>query len=879
MIFPNHDDKIFVKITKIQFEKRGEGVMRRLIFSILLFVFPFLILYAVNAPIQDVFFFNIRDSLREIEKVAPEAVELIEAAVAMNIDPSVALPGFGKRISVDWKPLDKITQFELAIMAVKILGKEGEVLKLYPLSSPTFEEIKTSLEKEKYRVGDLYYDRAYGYVEYYKNFLLKKYPFLMDIPFKNKFVNKKGENSPLDMPHREFVSRLDVIEFIIRLATARYPEIFGKGFGKYIPDILKSALNLNDDSTIVDFAEALNRHLRTMYGANLPENVGFLYAFEFYFLTKRPVKNGELRELAIPILFSETFRIFWNPELRKFENLGKYGDERLFQNYAKNGDDFMATRWWTVALFAKIFASVPEKAINIPAPVRELNNFVSYRLVSEDNYTGQVMFNHVICEKGKIEEVKCSGCESESNEYYPFVFLKTNDGKYYIVTDVTQFYEKRTGRMFSGEEFAKWYCEVPSACKKLEQEKKVEEMRVIKFVGIGKVVETGAGKVVLEKTMCDPNLDPLFLKFKEKIPREFLIPAEGLEDYMIFIPDSMEMPELLPKLVEMIRDGITSDEFEKLVSKRNVDLSTLVEGERIMFDVKFSIDESGYRKIAGKIVKILPAYDRLNHRNEPLTLKNVKEFVGRYRSYVDNIGGKNESPMISYYMELLKFAKENDIPDDAVLVALVKMEEDIQFKMTVYNYRKIDQILGKLRAVEILRRTGELCKTHDYKCYDVEDKLKAPECFGTSNVIHEVSGVKKNLCKKPEDKLKPVCPSTVECPENSVCGVSKGGIQWFCNVKHILSETCENVWVATFEPYVSIAFQFPLEYTKIALMKEGKVEKVTNDPSILLEDVFGFKGPAVKDFVLVRSVNPDDIFGVDGVILKAFEQPAKSEGE
>ncbi|HDM70579.1 MAG TPA: hypothetical protein ENG58_04115 [Thermotogales bacterium] len=62
-------------------------------------------------------------------------------------------------------------------------------------------------------------------------------------------------------------------------------------------------------------------------------------------------------------------------------------------------------------------------------------------------------------------------------------------------------------------------------------------------------------------------------------------------------------------------------------------------------------------------------------------------------------------------------------------------------------------------------------------------------------------------------------------------------------------------------------------------MKEGKVEKVTNDPSILLEDVFGFKGPAVKDFVLVRSVNPDDIFGVDGVILKAFEQPAKSEGE
>lgn len=373
--------------------------------------------FAVNAPIQDVYHFDIRPGIAALWDVSTGAYpnapvsanqpapstairnagrklfDLNQLAVAYNTDPSVALgsPAVGAKSfdlgvnglsMVNWAANAGITQYELAVMAVKLLGKEAEVLNTI-MMSPTFSDVEyapTGLNKTSAGTNaSLFFDRAAAYFNYFDNKIIDK-----SNPAFARYTGKKPS---------VVASRLDVVELLVRLAQLKFDEL--KDVSAYLDAEFAELIGFDtaSDKSIVSLALAIDDYLSNGISWNASAvngKVGFLYAFEFFFLSEVKAtevspemltanqlmelrQNGQNVMLNVPILFLDEFRLYYTGDpSAPYDLLGRFNAVRDFYK----GTSY-AERFWAVALFSKVFNT--EKKVLAEgdyAPRREINNVV-----------------------------------------------------------------------------------------------------------------------------------------------------------------------------------------------------------------------------------------------------------------------------------------------------------------------------------------------------------------------------------------------------------------------------------------------------------------------------------------------------------------------
>ncbi|WP_129408673.1 hypothetical protein [Marinitoga lauensis] len=270
------------------------------------------IIFGVNTPKQPVLFFRVEDSLSDYPS---NVLNLLKIGLYENIDSENNFSSLDNRFSYELYPDEEVYAVELAVSAARILGLEKEILKKYPLSSPTFNDIKTKMENS-YSNDGYDFSRNYGYIEYLNNYFLKK----INTPL--------IEYSPLTK-----LKKVDVIKAVVKIFTV---------------------LNMNNnwgyspaEGNFVSYAEYLNSILdKGMYSF---KESGYVSVFERYFLTKF---DGKI----IPVI-----------KLPIFE-----GDNVLDGNKYVN-------RAYFYSLMAYIFGNKPLKLNGDDLiPVRTLNNMITY---------------------------------------------------------------------------------------------------------------------------------------------------------------------------------------------------------------------------------------------------------------------------------------------------------------------------------------------------------------------------------------------------------------------------------------------------------------------------------------------------------------------
>jgi len=857
------------------------------------------VMFAVNAPVQDVYNFDVRQSMDQLEGLKPEVktelVDLIQSAIAKNIDPSIEIPNFGKRLQVAWEPESPITKLELYVMAVKLLGREEMALKLYPMVSPTFDDIQTGLEKDPFAVQEFLYQRAYGYAEYYQNFLLKEFPELMNFvpepkssldidgiqirhdikidgtvvfstPWTQAADDEDTNGGAVAMLQKTQATRAEVIEFIVRLAEVKFPELFSKV--SLDVDISK-ALNLEDHG-IVAVSEGLSKHLRNLYGQTLPDNVGFLYTFEFFFLSEMDTENDG--KVAAPLLYLDTFRsrivngksVVLNPN---------YGANRTL--LAANP----AERFWAVALFAKVFAAEKAKVEgNIKAPERILNNVIAFKPVSV--FKGQVMFNQVDCVEGEVSTILCAGCKDDAlgadASNIRATFLKLNNGNYYVLTDMT-LWDSDNGYP-NGIQFADTYCsddgvDTENPCEvgvAYPQSVSAEKSFTLEAIGFGTIADNGSNMVNVDKIWIPQKQQEAYEKVKNvygmelkditaKYPKK--IETGAIDLYRLFFPNLEDITQKgkgLDKVVNMIifgKQGIYDfDHYAKRAADA-VAVKNLIKGEKVVFNVSFNVNplDGG---VTLKKVEMLPAMDRLNHKNQVLTLKGVMDFVDLYDGLIETISTDPNQPMIAYYKKLVEFAKEHNIPETAQLVALVKTPTvDREVQSTTTQFKMMELVLGQIKALEYKPGTdAKLCDMEAANAYDPGTSTSALTCFGEAQEEYVVNKLDQTICEKEEEAKK----------------IYRNGA--------ILVDCCialtKGFWAVEVDSYAGY-FLFH-ENTKVALFNNYEYAEV-GTVDLLRMDAFGFKGPIVREAMLVKPLDPLNLFPEpmlvvkDELFVKAYE--------
>ncbi len=857
------------------------------------------VMFAVNAPVQDVYNFDVRQSLDKLTGLKPEVktelVDLIQSAIAKNIDPSIEIPNFGKRLQVAWEPETPITKLELYVMAVKLLGREEMALKLYPMVSPTFDDIQTGLEKDPFAVQEFLYQRAYGYAEYYQNFLLKEFPRLMNFvpepkssldingiqirhdikidgtvvfstPWTQAADDSETNSGSAALLQKSQATRAEVIEFIVRLAEVKFPELFSKV--SLDADISK-ALKLEDQG-IVSVSEGLSKHLRTLYGQTLPDNVGFLYAFEFFFLSEMNTeKDGKV---AAPLLYIDTFRSRIDAGKNVVLN-ANYGANRTL--LAANP----AERFWSVALFAKVFAAEKVKVEgNMKAPERILNNVIAFKPVNA--YKGQVMFNEVDCVEGEVSSILCAGCKDDAlgadASDIRATFLKLINGNYYVLTDMT-LWDSENGYP-NGIQFANTYCsadgvDTENPCEvglAYPRSVAAEKSFTLEAVGFGTIADNGSNKVNVDKIWIPQKQQEAYEKVKNVYGMELkditakypkTIETGAIDLYRLFFPNLEDVTQKgkgLEKVVNMIvfgKQGIYDfDHYAKRAADA-VAVKSLLKGEKVAFNISFNVNplDGG---VSLKKVEMLPAMDRLNHRNQVLTLKGVKEFVDLYDGLIETISTDPNQPMIAYYKKLLEFAKEHNIPETAQLVALVKTPTvDREVQSTTTQYKMMELVLGQVRALEYKPGTdAKLCDMEAASAYDPGTSTSALSCFGEAQEEYVVNKLDQTICEKEEEAKK----------------VYRNG--------DIVVDCCitltKGFWAVEVDSYAAY-FLFH-ENTKVALFNNLEFS-AAGTVDLLRMEAFGFKGPIVREAVLVKPLDPLNLFPQpmsvvkEELLVKAYE--------
>ena len=849
---------------------------------------------ANNAPIQDVYHFDIREGiggLSTLEYVAPllsapgqpsetvtrnvgqKLVDLIELIVAYDKDPSVALgnpdagiSNFGLADSgVYWNATAGITQFELAVMAVKILGGEEMALRMYPLVTPTFSDVDANGNLVNYQAGktSLFYNRAYGYVEYYNNFLREEYPCLMPVPFDTVLGNDP-------YPHNKQATRLDVIEFAVRLAQAKFSkEDYNlNDVSAYVPAALATAMNFDtaENKSIVAFAEALNKHLTASpYTWNTAvDKVGFLYAFEFFFLSKVDAKEVSAEKytanefvsleepLNVPILLLDEFRVYATGN-NTFGFLGRFNPTRnVWQN--ANGDILIAERFWTVALFSKLFnttvSKVPQGAY---VPKRELNNVVVYEKTGE-TFKGQLVFGDVEYEKGMTTELKTEyKCQNEAYPTYldpdgnsntpklEYFVYELEDGSMVVLTDMTIWDKDGITGSTNGKDFFDYNPAVAG-----------EESRTYSAYGI---FDKANGRLVGTKILDSRNTAPT-AEEKALFPCEVALNEETIASYMVFIPTVADftgnMDNVLTKSVQEILQSPATADARFVKAQNALTVNNLVNAEPVMFDVTFA-------RGAGEPdeVKFLYAKDRLNHKDEILTLGGIKTFIEMYTGdkVLDRIDplsadGYADQPMLAYYIHMYNTLNKAGVPDEAKFVAVVKSQEQPEPALsdpTYAGFRIAEQLYGQVNGLER---------------YDPTTVMPLKEAYTADGGIivrpvapveseHEVYPVITDACVTRPD----IDEDVYECPALPELETGKSSVQNCC-----LYPVVDGDYIVSFDPYVQYDFVFPATARIAAFdsnMVQTAVATLEDSPELLLEKHFGFFGPKVKGLFVSRSINPE----------------------
>ncbi len=213
--------------------------------------------FAVNVPRQPLLFFNITNSLKNATSISPEVAELLNLAVAEDLDPETNVPSIASRFDYNFYPNSNIYAVEMSVMAAKYLGIEHQVLQAYPLAAPTFSDIQSELAKA-YQNKGYDFSRDFGYFDYVNSYVKK----IIGYPLFDKNIQPLTE-----------LTRAQVIKALVRIFAAK-----------------------NDDKALVTEAEALSKRFSAnpQSGILVPKDAGYVSVFEKYFFTE---KNGELNPL------------------------------------------------------------------------------------------------------------------------------------------------------------------------------------------------------------------------------------------------------------------------------------------------------------------------------------------------------------------------------------------------------------------------------------------------------------------------------------------------------------------------------------------------------------------------------------------------------
>ena len=896
--------------------------------------------FAVNAPIQDFYHYDIRSGMNAlyaststsyanapgalnpvIRNTGNELMDLIELAVAKNTDASVALGnpeavpnGIHNftRIRPNWNEDAAITWFELAVMAVKILGYERNALELYPMMSPSFTDISQSVVPAPLDANSpaLFNNRAFGYVEYYNNQLQKQMGLpLMDLPV-----------LPVDLI--KGVNRLDAIQFVVRLALAKSivdPTVeYFEDVRAFLSDDLKNALalDINKPLSIVDFALAMNGHLNNVFGWNnanlINQDIGFVYAFENFFLSKEHVfevspeynTQNELINrglMYVPIIMLDEFRIYaTGPNtyayLGRFADNGTYTfDRNLFLRPGTPANvPLVAERFWTVALFSKIFNTAVEKVgKGAYAPGRKLNNVVVYEKLEKD--MGQVAFGHFEAEEAKqITDIDMYDC-SDPNVRWPnyldpadpsnspklryFVYSHDN-GEFSIVTDMTTWNIEGSSNLNStmGLDFYKYDFRGNSNAEKTYRAYGTYD------ADSNMLLNT---KILYANPSDAPSTDEAAL-----LPYQFPVTFDQFDAFKAFIPTAKDFVTPGSLLEEIVQDILfrpnVADSSPFVVKNSNVSVSNLVDCEAVMFDVNFT--HPGQKD---DIVEFVYANDRLNHQQATLTLKEVRLFLEEYLGKItqdptsgvvtadnsvvmDRIDALNQgkwadTPMLAYYWHMYRTLTENGVPESAKLVAMVittPVASNERISAAFSNFRTAEQFYGEVRALE----------RYDFVNANAVQRLLSKD--GTVIISPDVTTNRSTSGYEVYPVIKEACVGQTPSTGNNSNTIMLDKIEFDCGTAAAKINSCcvhdLNIgdFVTLFDPFVNYQFVFPGN-VHVAEFDNNQnfTGTITAGADSFLMNLFGFNGLKVETLIVSRNLDPvEPLLSQDSsILLKAYQ--------
>ena len=389
---------MFIDVRMFTSSQITGGVMMRfkafLLFGLLISI---TCLLAVNAPRQVILFFNVEKSFENFE--IPGIKDLVERAVFQTLDSETNVVDIDSRFNYNFYPNDPILAVEFAVIASRVLGIEKDAIRSYPLEAPTFEDVRTELEKAY--MNNMYdFSRNFGYLEYVQSYMKEKYGFPLIDP------DEDGNVDPL-----RALTKIEVVKGLVRLFTALSIEK-GWSFGE-------------DGKNLVDMAEEITSRLKgyPKSGIREIEDAGYLSIFEKMFLTS--VEKGKCVSVV---------------------KLPYFASDRNFHPTDP------APRWWAISLVYYLFSKDPEKVEDDDLiPVRVPNNLVVYLPKKSVSYE-PAKFSLPDALKTRVKDIEVSQGGVE------LTVLRTESGDIVLldntkVKDVTKYIERGGVRTEIGEFF------------------------------------------------------------------------------------------------------------------------------------------------------------------------------------------------------------------------------------------------------------------------------------------------------------------------------------------------------------------------------------------------------------------------------------------
>ncbi|AEX85467.1 hypothetical protein XO10_05220 [Marinitoga sp. 1135] len=590
------------------------------IFVLALLMLSVLVL-AVNSPKQPLLFFNIDDSIKDYQNFVRDALKTV---IYENIDSETNFKMLDSRFSYNFYPEDAVREVEVAVVAARIFGVEDEILKDFPLSSPTFEDVKSKLEK--LYVNDGYdFSRDFGYMEYMNNYFIKK----LGVPLFDSI-------NPLNT-----ITKLDMIKYFVKIFTLKALEN-NWSFGPYIP--------MTSSKNLVTYAEELNRRLSVYTGIQSPAEAGYLTVFEKYFLTN---DKGKI----VPLI-------------------------KYFDQTTKIDAYTLVSRAYFYTMVSYLFTQAPVKIPdNAKIPVRTYNNMISY--LPKKSLEGEyALFEPLKPNSGKIKILEPYNLSNDiikfnidnGNEIITLDNSKIYLHKKFYVENIAEntYVSKRLKwdkkEIFDGKDFALRYkslATVDNNSKKFE------------FSSFGTIEKNG-------NEIWIKNISHVFkpTRKNEKLP----VTLKLTNKFKIANPDSFKIKwytvnvdtiEMMKKLAEYGFEGIP--EKYKVLFKE-VNASKVPAGIGVMFNTEVDyiyrnkVIKNDY--INGNIAYYFTK-DRLNVKRDYATFKSLKDFLEYYQYGYEKVDYTENTDFLDYWNEVKDKLNDMKISDKAYFVPDARITLDI----------------------------------------------------------------------------------------------------------------------------------------------------------------------------------------------------------